>query len=62
MPDADGFALGELPGTNMVEYGVPIRAETFAYVTVPKDLTMPEVRRLEGFLEMLVETLARGRG
>lgn len=60
MPDSDGFALGPLPGTNMVEYGFPLRTEQFAYLTLPRDITSAEVRRLVRFLEVIERTSPKG--
>jgi hypothetical protein len=61
MPDVDGYALGVLPGTNMIEYGFPLRTEQFAYLTLPRDLSLTEVRRIQRFLEHLIDVTKTAR-
>ena len=54
-PDKAGYALGALPGTNMIEYSFPIRPDANAYLTLPRDLSVNESRRLTAFLETLID-------
>lgn len=56
-PDKQGYPLGVLPGTDMIEYGFPLRPAPsgFVFLTLPRDLSLTEARRLEAFLETLID-------
>ena len=46
--------VGEFPGTNMVQYQVPLGTGRNAVLVLPRDLTPKEVSRLERFMGTLV--------
>ena len=46
--------VGEFPGTNMIQYRVPLGNRRNAVLVLPRDLTHQEISRLERFLETLV--------
>jgi hypothetical protein len=48
-------ALGELPGTEWMQYPFPLRPDFLARVTLPRDLTKEEAMRLAAYLESLVK-------
>jgi len=58
MPDKNGHALGQLPGTNLIEYGFPLRPDHTVFLTLPRDLRLNEARRIAAFLETLIDVTA----
>ena len=46
--------IGEFPGTNMIQYRVPLGDRRNAVLVLPRDLTHQEISRLERFMGTLV--------
>ena len=46
--------IGEFPGTNMIQYQVPLGNRRNAVLVLPRDLTLKEVSWLERFMGTLV--------
>ena len=46
--------VGTTPGTNIIEYEFPLRADVIATLFLPADLTLSEVERLRRYMESLM--------
>ena len=47
--------MSDYPGTNLTDYPFPLRPTLTARLTLPADLSLTEVRRLQRFLETLID-------